>query len=86
MLLGKPTVRVSGPGDSLLYRENGRKIKIGVQMMPYGYLIDPSTLISWEDTPQQVLNESERRRLANSVRDVVTSQWGAKVGIKKPEG
>jgi len=82
ILQRKPTVRVWGPGNALLYRENGRAIKIGIQMTAYGYSIDPSTIISWEDAPERVLSETEQRRIADSAVAVVRAQWGARAFIQ----
>jgi len=74
-VLGRPTVRYSGQG-ALLYRENHRTIRIGVQHLQRVLTIDIGSIISWDDKPEQVLHENERRRIADAVKSVLESQWG----------
>lgn len=45
-------------------------------MLERGYAIDVSSIIFWDDKPEEILSESERRRIANAVKSVVKSQWG----------
>ena len=75
-LVGNPTVRVFGPGTGLLYRENGTAIQIRLQSSSVGYLIDVSTIISWEDESARVLSQADRMRVAQAAKSVVESQWG----------
>ena len=72
-----------GPGRALLYRENGRAIEVPVRMTRDSWAISVTSIISWNDRPDQILDEIERRKVAESVRAVVNSQWGDDIEIRE---
>jgi hypothetical protein len=80
-LLGRPSIRFFGPGTGLLYRENGRAIRIGVEVVANGLVIDVGSIISWEDKPEEVIGEPERQRIASAAKSVLASQWGASAEV-----
>jgi len=74
-IVGRPTVTGYGP-EAIFYRENRRTIRIGVYRLQRVATIDVGSIISWDDKPEQVLDDTERRRIANAVKLVLKSQWG----------
>ena len=84
-LLGRPRIRVVGAGSGLLYRENHRTVQLAAAMLERGYGIFPSTIISWDDEPERLVSEIERRRIVDAVKAVIKSQWGEDTEVREME-
>ncbi len=81
-LLGRPSVRFLPDRSVLEYKDSGRKIEIGGEILVDGFEIDVNSIVSWNDEPTKILNHSERVEIATGARNVVQSQWGWVVRLR----
>ncbi len=82
-LRGLPSVRYFPLRSVLVYREGGHEIEIGGENMADSvFQIDLSTIVSWSDTPAQLVSENEKLRVATGAAQAAADQWGKKISVK----
>jgi len=78
MLFGKG-VRVWPRGrQNLQYQEDGRRMTIAAQMLTDGFEIAVCSIVTWDDSNGELINEAERQRILQNVRSYLESK-GEKV-------
>lgn len=78
-LFGKkgPLARIASR-NTVIYWEAGRKITIAGEMPTDGFEIYVASIVTWDDSNGEPIDESERQRILQNVKSSLESQ-GAKV-------
>jgi hypothetical protein len=53
---------------TFLYRERGRRLHIRGEAMADGYAVYASTIRQWDSVPVELIDDSERQRIATNIR------------------
>lgn len=75
VILRRSGYRVSVPDrQTLVYREAGRKMSIAGEMLSDGFEIYRSSVVSWDKTEGELLDNAERARILRNVKSYLEAQ------------
>jgi hypothetical protein len=72
------SVSLDRAGPTFLYSERGRRMRVLAETMPDGFAIYLSSIGEWDTSPNEALDEPERFRIAENIRQYCIEQ-GLKV-------
>ncbi|HXS95355.1 MAG TPA: Imm74 family immunity protein [Candidatus Limnocylindrales bacterium] len=64
--------------SAVIYWENGRKMTIAGEMLADGFEIYVASMVAWDDSNGELIDQSERQRILQNVKSSLESQ-GARV-------
>ena len=59
---------------TVIYRENGRRMTIAGEMLSSGFEIYVASIVAWDDSDGELIDEAERARIVGNVRSSLEAQ------------
>ena len=60
--------------QTVVYVENGRKMDVAGEMLADGFCVYVASIVAWNDSQGELIDDSERQRIARNIKVSLESQ------------